>query len=72
MSGPIVSIYRHAAVCLGYGEDNPQLLVIGGIKSGLVVRDMWLLDVQSLRWREAKPKSVSVSVPAVRMLDQGN
>ena len=46
----------HAAVCLGYG-DHPQLLVTGGygilvIGGGGPLSDMWLLDVDTGRWRE--------------------
>ena len=45
----------HAAVCLGYGGDHPQLLVTGGWTGGVdVLRDVWLLDVQSGRWREVR------------------
>lgn len=39
----------HTAVCLGYGGDNPQLLVIGGRDN---LNDAWMLDVNSWRWRE--------------------
>ena len=43
----------HAAVCLGYGGDHPQLLVIGGLAADdHVLGDAWLLDVQSGKWRE--------------------
>ena len=47
---------RHASVCLGYGGDHPQLLVTGGlgITIGDVLSDVWLLDVQSGRWREVR------------------
>ena len=46
---------KHAAVCLGYGGDHPQLLVTGGVgRSGIVLSDVWLLDVQSGRWREVR------------------
>ena len=45
--------YLHAAVCLGYGGDHPQLLIIGGYGSS-VLSDVWLLDVQSGRWREVR------------------
>ena len=46
----------HAAVCLGYGGDHPQLLVTGGLgrRSNDVLSDVWLLDVQSGRWREVR------------------
>ena len=46
---------EHAVVCLGYGGDHPQLLVTGGwtgVHSAL--SDVWLLDVQSGRWREVR------------------
>ena len=47
--------YDHAAVCLGYGGDHPQLLVTGGEGSDFdVLSDVWLLDVQSGRWREVR------------------
>ena len=47
--------YSHGAVCLGYGGDHPQLLVTGGSTSiGNVLSDVWLLDVQSGRWREVR------------------
>ena len=43
----------HAACCLNYGQDHPQFLVTGGIdKNGNTINDMWILDVQSGRWRE--------------------
>ena len=45
----------HAAVCLDYGGDHPQLLVIGGRDGGnKVLNDAWMLDVQSGRWREVR------------------
>ena len=45
----------HAAVCLGYGGDHPKLLVTGGWRSDLdALSDVWLLDVQSGRWREVR------------------
>ena len=46
---------EHAAVCLGYGGDHPQLLVIGGRGVGSkVLSDVWILDIQSRRWREVR------------------
>ena len=44
----------HAAVCLCYGGDHPQLLVTGGFDGSSVLSDVWLLDVQSGRWREVR------------------
>ena len=46
--------YLHAAVCLGYGGDHPQLLVTGGYDGSSILIDVWLLDVQSGRWREVR------------------
>ena len=46
---------EHAAVCLGYGGDHPQLLVTGGIGGdNKVLSDVWILDIQSRRWREVR------------------
>ena len=46
---------RHATVCLGYGGDQPQLLVTGGVDSDdNILSDVWLLDVESRRWREVR------------------
>ena len=43
----------HAAVCLAYGGDHPQLLVTGGCTDAhKALRDAWMLDVQSGKWRE--------------------
>ena len=43
----------HAAVCLGYGGDNPQLLITRGLGVGnKVLSDSWILDLQSGRWKE--------------------
>ena len=45
---------RHAATCLGYGDD-PQLLVTGGTdKDNKVLDDSWILDLQAGRWREVR------------------
>ena len=43
----------HAACCLNYGEDHPQLLVTGGWDNNdNILHDVWILDVNSGRWRE--------------------
>ena len=45
----------HGAVCLGYGGDHPQLLVTGGKGAGeKILKDAWILDMQSGKWREVK------------------
>ena len=48
----------HTAVCLNYGEDHPQLLVTGGAdENDETLSDMWLLDLQSGRWKEASTQT---------------
>ena len=43
----------HAAVCLDYGGDRPQLVVTGGHDaSDNVLNDVWIMDVQSGMWKE--------------------
>ncbi len=39
---------RHAACCLNYGQDHPQLLVHGGVgNDGKVLGDMLILDINT-------------------------
>ncbi len=43
----------HAACCLNYGGDHPQLLVYGGVDDKKsVLRNMWVLDVDNVKWTE--------------------
>ena len=45
--------FRHAAACIGYGQDFAQLLITGGVKSTYVpFDDLWLLDTQSWKWKK--------------------
>ena len=45
----------HAACCLNYGQDHPQVLVTGGRdKNDNTLKNMWILDVKSGRWREVR------------------
>ena len=46
----------HAAVCLSPGA-RPQLVVFGGADTGgdtLIQGVMWILDVESRRWKEVR------------------
>lgn len=53
----------HAACCLNYGEEHPQLLVTGGTdKIGNILQDAWILDVMSGRWRKVSGREVSGDV----------
>ncbi len=43
----------HAACCLNYGQDHPQLLVYGGLDDGSkALGDMWTLNVDTVKWTE--------------------
>ena len=43
----------HAACCLNFGDDHPQLLVTGGMDShNKVLGDTWILDVHARTWRK--------------------
>ncbi len=46
-----VKRYGHAACCLNYGQDHPQLLVYGG-EGNKPLGDMWILDVDTCKWAE--------------------
>ena len=51
----------HAACCLGFGSEQPHLLVIGGHCgdwNGL--KDCWLFDVFRRRWKEVRELTVLV------------
>ena len=56
MSGPhglLREIPMLPACCLNYGEDNPQVLVTGGVDKNVnTLHDSWILDVKSGRWKE--------------------
>ena len=52
--GPVpVGRSFHATCCINVGDDHPLLLVTGGLdKDNQVLKDAWLLDVVSRRWKE--------------------
>ena len=50
-----VGIYSHAAACIG--QDDPHLLISGGLGKAGVQSDVWLYGLGTGRWRE-----VSMSV----------
>ena len=48
---------HHAACCLNFGQEHPQLLVTGGWgKGNKVLSDAWILDVDRGRWRRVRKK----------------
>ncbi len=42
----------HAACCLNYGQDHPQLLVHGGLGNDSTLGDVWILSVATGEWSE--------------------
>ena len=43
----------HAACCLNFGDEHPQLLVTGGLdRNKKVLGDTWILDVHARTWRK--------------------
>ena len=43
----------HAAACIEHGGDRPQLVITGGQDtSNKVLNDVWIMDVQSGRWKK--------------------
>ena len=44
----------HSAVCVGYGGDKPQLVIIHGrnVDDGGALKDVWMLDINSGMWKE--------------------
>ena len=50
----------HSAACLGYGSDHPQLLVTGGTSIVGLLGDAWILDFQSVKWREVRAHSYKI------------
>ncbi len=53
----------HAACCLNYGRDHSQLLVYGGVDNkSNVLRNMWVLDVDIVKWTEVSVNQFLVSL----------
>ena len=45
----------HAAVCLNYGQQYPQLLVTGGLdRQSKPLADVWILDIERGSWRKVR------------------
>ena len=50
-----VERFFHVAVCLGYGGDNPKLLVTGGRgTNNVTLSDVWILGLDSRKWKEVR------------------
>ena len=53
----------HAACCLNYGEEYPQLLATGGKdENDITLQDEWILDVKSGRWREVSGGDMHINI----------
>ena len=47
--------FHHAACCLNYGQQFPQLLVSGGQDSEYKpLADLWILDIDRGNWRKVR------------------
>ena len=45
----------HAACCLNYGQQFPQLLVSGGLdRQAKPLADLWILDIERENWRKVR------------------
>ena len=54
----------HAACCLNYGQQYPQLLVTGGVdRQGELLADVWILDIERGRWRKVRLILAALSQP---------
>ncbi len=63
-----VERYGHAACCLNYGQDHPQLLVHGGLgNDDYVLGDMWILVVDTGKWTEVS--LVELLVKSVTLIE---
>lgn len=59
----------HAACCLNYGDDQPVILMTGGVdQDDNVLRDAWLLDVHSGKWREVREVWVGMGPTMIKHL----
>ena len=50
---PVVTVGHHAACCLGFNTDHPQLMVSGGRSSqDEPLGGVWLFDIITNKWKE--------------------
>ena len=50
---PVVTMGHHAACCVGFNTDQPQLLVSGGRTSrDKCIRDIWMFDFTCKYWEK--------------------
>ena len=50
---PVVTVGHHAACCLGFNTDHPQLLVSGGRTCrDKCLRDTWKYDLRNKQWEK--------------------
>ena len=54
----------HAACCLNYGQEQPQLFVTGGEdKISNLLGDVWTLDVNNGKWKRVRPLYIILCIP---------
>ncbi len=55
---------QHAACCINFGSEDPQLLISGGKDIvGRVLDDAWLLNVNSAKWKEVSGHCILCTQP---------
>lgn len=60
---------NHAAVCVDYGGDHPQLLVTGGRdNANKILSDVWMLDLQSWKWKEVSIRGGSMCALTILLI----
>ena len=53
----------HAACCLNYGEQFPQILMTGGLdKQNKSLADVWILDIERENWTKVRRYLVNIHV----------
>ncbi len=51
----------HAAVCIDYNSNSPQLLVIGGYNGEEAASDVWCLNVPAQSWQQVRLYHCSIA-----------
>ena len=50
---PKMRLGQHAACCLGFNTENPWILISGGrLKQELPFKDLWILNLASVMWKQ--------------------
>ena len=58
----------HAACCLGFGNEHPQLLISGGVNDFKTLKDYWLFDMSSRSWKEVEIRCLELCIYILMLL----